>query len=125
VHAITEVGEVLNLPSSIGIFTTDGDLWHNSRALLRPQFIKDRVSDLHKFEARTQDLLPLLAGGQTVQIDDLFYRFSLDAATDFLFGKSVDSLINGQIEFAESFREVGRVQALIARVRISLFLDCI
>ena len=119
------MGEVLNLPSSIGIFTTDGDLWHNSRALLRPQFIKDRVSDLHKFEARTQDLLPLLAGGQTVQIDDLFYRFSLDAATDFLFGKSVDSLINGQIEFAESFREVGRVQALIARVRISLFLDCI
>lgn len=38
------------------IFTTDGTLWHNSRQLLRPQFIKDRVSDLHVFETHIQTL---------------------------------------------------------------------
>ena len=101
-----------------GIFTTDGDLWHNSRTLLRPQFIKDRVSDLHTFESHVQVLLPMLAGsrnGETVRIDDLFYRFTLDAATDFLLGKSVDSLQNSQTEFADAFTEVQRVQAIIAR----------
>lgn len=61
-------------------------------------------------------LLPMLEGGHTVRLDDLFYRFALDAATDFLFGTSVGSLENSQAEFADAFAEVQRVQALIARV---------
>ena len=103
----------------LSIFTTDGQLWHNSRALLRPQFIKDRVSDLHTFEKHTQKLLVLLAGsgsGASVRVDDLFYRFTLDAATDFLLGTSVDSLDNGQTEFAKAFADVQNTQSLIARV---------
>lgn len=101
-----------------GIFTTDGEMWHNSRQLIRPQFIKDRVSDLHTFESHVQVLLPMLAGthkGATVRLDDLVYRFTLDAATDFLLGTSVDSLRNPQTEFADAFTEVQRVQAVIAR----------
>ncbi|KAK0846669.1 hypothetical protein LTR03_006750 [Friedmanniomyces endolithicus] len=103
----------------LSIFTTDGDRWHQSRQLLRPQFIKDRVSDLHTFEKHTQILIRLLAGshdGETVRADDLFYRFTLDAATDFLLGKSVDSLENGQTEFAQAFADVQNVQSLIARL---------
>ncbi|KAK5119461.1 hypothetical protein LTR85_007561 [Meristemomyces frigidus] len=102
----------------LSIFTTDGELWHNSRTLLRPQFIKDRVSDLHTFETHIGVLLPMLAGshnGATVRADDLFFRFTLDAATDFLLGTSVDSLRNEQTEFAQAFAEVQRVQSLIAR----------
>lgn len=84
--------------------------------LLRPQFIKDRVSDLHTFETHVQALLPMLANdGATVRVDDLFYRFTLDAATDFLFGSSVNSLQNSQAEFADAFTEVQRVQSIIAR----------
>jgi cytochrome P450 len=93
-------------------------MWHNSRTLLRPQFIKDRVSDLHIFETHVQKLIPLLKGnhnGATVRVDDLFYRFTLDAATAFLYGDSVKSLENDQTEFAEAFAEVSRVQGLIAR----------
>jgi cytochrome P450 len=102
----------------LSIFTTDGELWHNSRTLLRPQFIKDRVSDLHTFEGHLQVLLPMLAGshhGATVRVDDLFHRFTLDAATDFLLGKSVDSLQNGEAEFAQAFATVQNIQSLIAR----------
>ncbi|KAM3413724.1 hypothetical protein BST61_g10412 [Cercospora zeina] len=102
----------------LSIFTTDGDLWHNSRQLLRPQFIKDRVSDLHKFEHHVQKLLPMLAGssdGATVRLDDLVFRYTLDAATDFLFGASVESLDNGETEFAQAFTDVQNVQAMIAR----------
>lgn len=102
----------------LSIFTTDRGMWHNSRSLLRPQFIKDRVSDLHTFEKHIQKLLPLIAGpsnGATVNVEDLFYRFTLDAATDFLLGKSVDSLDNGQTEFAQAFADVQNYQSLVAR----------
>lgn len=102
----------------LSIFTTDGELWHNSRQLLRPQFIKDRVSDLHTFENHMQVMLPMFAGrvpGEAVRVDDLFYRFTLDAATDFLLGGSVDSLRNGQTEFAQAFAEIQRVQSMLAR----------
>ena len=76
------------------------------------------MSDLHTFETHFQALLPLLEGsqpGSTVRIDDLFFRFTLDAATDFLLGDSVDSLKNPAAEFAHAFAEVQHVQAIIAR----------
>jgi len=101
-----------------GIFTTDGEMWHNSRQLLRPQFIKDRVSDLQTFETHIQLLLPLLAGtsnGATVRADDFFFRFTLDAATDFLLGSSVESLHQPKNDFAAAFTKVQHIQGLIAR----------
>lgn len=91
------------------IFTTDGTLWHNSRQLIRPQFIKDRVSDLHVFESHIQTLFRAIANGgalnsedqpvdieagngKPVDISDLFFRYTLDAATEFLLGYDVKSL---------------------------------
>lgn len=91
------------------IFTTDGDMWHNSRQLIRPQFIKDRVSDLHCFESHIQTLFKAIANGgaldgehqyvdmavgngRQLDISDLFFRYTLDVATDFLLGKDVKSL---------------------------------
>ena len=91
------------------IFTTDGTLWHNSRQLIRPQFVKDRVSDLHVFERHMQILFRAIANGgplqgedqpvdleagngRPVDISDLFFRYTLDASTEFLLGKDVKSL---------------------------------
>ena len=99
-----------------GIFTTDGELWHNSRQLIRPQFVKTRVADLDIFEQHVQRLLSKLDGrGEKVDISALFYRFTLDTATDFLLGKSVDSLDQPETPFADAFNEVQRVQNLISR----------
>jgi cytochrome P450 len=102
------------------IFTTDGDIWHNSRQLIRPQFIKDRLSDIKIFEKHCDVLLPMLGGqpggGKTVDALDLFFRFTLDASTDFLLGRSVDSLRHNQSTFADAFNEVQHTQSLIARV---------
>ena len=93
------------------IFTTDGDLWHHSRQLIRPQFVKSRVSDLELFETHVQQLIGFLGGqGQEVDLDALFYRYTLDTAMDILLGHSVNSLENPQNEFAEAFGEVQRVQ---------------
>lgn len=41
-----------------------------------------------------------------VDMKDLFYRFTLDSATDFLLGNSVDSLGTPRIEFAVAFGEI-------------------
>ncbi|OBT66685.1 hypothetical protein VE03_03950 [Pseudogymnoascus sp. 23342-1-I1] len=113
------------------IFTTDGDAWHASRQLIRPQFIKDRVSDLHTFEKHVQTLMTAIANGgvegmpgvatdgvaqgRVVDVSDLFFRYTLDSSTDFLLGSSVDSLRTPVQEFAEAFGEVQRVQSIIAR----------
>lgn len=114
------------------IFATDGDIWHYSRQLIRPQFTKDRVSDLHCFENHIQTLFKCMANGgaldgedqevnmanvngRVMDISDLFFRMTLDVATDFLLGKDVKSLTTPQQEFAEAFGEVQRVQNLITR----------
>ena len=91
------------------IFTTDGQAWHASRQLIRPQFIKDRVSDLQCFESHMATLFKAIANGgaldgedqpvdmvagngKPLDVSDLFFRYTLDVATDFLLGKDVKSL---------------------------------
>ncbi|KAF8250772.1 cytochrome P450 [Wilcoxina mikolae CBS 423.85] len=90
------------------IFTTDGKEWQGSRQLIRPQFVKDRVSDLHIFERHTQHMLRLIPrDGSTIDIADLFFRLTLDSATDFLLGESVNSLgTTGESEFAKAFGQI-------------------
>lgn len=113
------------------IFVTDLDQWHASRQLIRPQFIKDRVSDLEVFEEHVQILMEQIdeAGkkwdgsqGGEIDVSDLFFRYTLDAATHFLLGRSVGSLENGDQEFAIAFGEAQRVQNIITRAGyVSLF----
>ncbi|KAI1102772.1 cytochrome P450 monooxygenase CYP539B5 [Jackrogersella minutella] len=99
------------------IFTTDGQLWHDSRSLIRPMFVKDRVSDLATFEKWTSTLLTKLPSpGETVDIMDLLYRMTLDVTTDFLLGASVGSLNNPQSEFAKAFNDVQSIQMLLTAV---------
>jgi cytochrome P450 len=106
------------------IFTTDLSMWHDSRQLIRPQFIKDRVSDLGIFEEHVQVLIAQIkkAGltwdgkqGKELEVSDLFFRYTLDAATHFLLGRSVNSLEVPEQEFAEAFSEAQRVQNMIMR----------
>lgn len=113
------------------IFATDGDLWHASRQLIRPQFVKDRVSDLHIFEKHLQFLMANCANGgvqgvpgvandniacgRVFDVSDNFFRYTLDSATEFLLGRSVGSLHIPRQEFADAFGEVQRIQNLIAR----------
>lgn len=96
------------------IFTTDGSKWHDSRNLIRPMFVKDRVSDLAIFERCVGALVEHIpSGGGEVDIMDLFYRMTLDITTNFLLGGSVDALANPRAEFAMAFNEVQRIQMII------------
>jgi cytochrome P450 len=79
-----------------GIFTSDGKSWEHSRTLMRPQFARDQVSDLGLEERHVQNMMRALeprGDGWTAPVDlsVLFFRLTLDSATEFLFGESVDS----------------------------------
>jgi len=90
------MGEVLGK----GVFTTDGKAWEHSRAMLRPNFIREQVSDLDMEERHVNNLITVLraAGpdGWTdyTDIQSLFFRLTIDAATEFLFGESVNSQVS-------------------------------
>ncbi|KAI1259130.1 cytochrome P450 [Xylariaceae sp. FL1019] len=84
-----------------GIFTADGAHWKRSRALIRPQFTRDQVSDLRLQETHVQNLLKVLeisigADGWINKIDMLpfFFRITMDSATEFIFGESVNSQLS-------------------------------
>ena len=96
------------------IFTTDGHQWQDSRNLIRPMFVKNRVSDLHIFERWTQTMMAQFpTSGQTFDIQDLFYRLTIDIITDFLLGGSVNSLENPRVGFVQAFTDVQRMQTMI------------
>ncbi|KAK6844149.1 cytochrome P450 [Apiospora arundinis] len=77
-----------------GIFVSDGARWHEARALLRPNFAREQVADLGALERHLSLFLSLIprSGDVTVDLQMLFFRLTIDTATEFLFGSSVDSL---------------------------------
>ena len=99
-----------------GIFNTDGDIWHANRQLLRPQFLKERISDLETYETHVQNLMTRFKDqGEKFDIAELFYRFTLDVATEFLCGESVGHLDNPRATLPEAFNHTARMQSLITR----------
>lgn len=90
-----------------GIFDSDGDHWASSRALVRPSFTRDQVADLTSLENLVQDLFILLPrdGKTIVDLQDLFFRYTIDSATEFLFGQSVGTLkkTKSDFGFAQAF----------------------
>jgi hypothetical protein len=76
-----------------GIFNADGERWANSRHLLRPNFARDQVGDLEAFERHFKLMLKHVPkDGSTVDLQELFFRLTIDSATEFLFNHSTNSL---------------------------------
>ncbi|KAJ7196989.1 cytochrome P450 monooxygenase pc-3 [Mycena pura] len=82
-----------------GVFNTDGDMWKFHRMMTRPFFSRDRISDFDIFDKHSNDAISIAAArlreGYPIDIQDVASRFTLDSATEFLFGKSVDSIAPG------------------------------
>lgn len=78
-----------------GIFTEDGEEWESSRAMLRPHLSRSQISDL-RLETHVQNMIRMLPFDETgwtaeVDLQIIFFRLTLDSATHFLWGKSVNS----------------------------------
>lgn len=106
--------------------------------MMRPQFTRDQVSNLNLEETHVQNMMKLLEpsireDGWIEEIDLLpfFFRLTIDSATEFLFGESLNSqsrlipsykstkLGSSVAKFSEAF-DAGQM-TLAARIR---FLDC-
>ena len=78
------------------IFASDGHIWKGARQQLRPSFIRDRLSDSKLFDQHVEVLITNIhiaqANNGTIDLQQLFFRLSLDVATAIFFGESCHSL---------------------------------
>ena len=77
-----------------GIFTQERQAWKHSRELLRPQFTYRQYQDLEILKQPVEALIDCIvkAKGKVVDLQPLFFRFTLDTTTTLLFGESANSL---------------------------------
>ncbi|KAK7046126.1 hypothetical protein VNI00_007129 [Paramarasmius palmivorus] len=80
----------------VGVFNSDGDLWKFHRQLTRPFFTRDRISHFDIFDRHAATAIHLmkqrLREGYPFDFQDIITKFTLDSATEFLFGVNVHSL---------------------------------
>ena len=64
--------------------------------MLRPNFVRTQIGDVEMFEKHVEHLIQAIPkDGSQVDLQALFFQFSLDAATDLLFGESTNTLAPG------------------------------
>lgn len=85
-----------------GVFNSDGSMWKFHRSMTRPFFSRDRISHFDLFDRHAEVLVSVMKErssiGMGIDVQDLMGRFTLDSATEFLFGSCVHSL-NGKLPY--------------------------
>ncbi|KAL1747391.1 cytochrome P450 [Schizophyllum fasciatum] len=127
-----------------GVFNSDGEMWKFHRTMTRPFFNKDKIAHFDIFDRHAEDILRQAkarqAQGFPVDFQDMIARFTLDAATEFLFGHDVGSagaglayppgapearspqfLSHPSNRFVEAFAEGQNLMALRSRVGGSIW----
>ncbi|KAF9643946.1 cytochrome P450 [Thelephora ganbajun] len=90
-----------------GVFNSDGEMWKFHRSITRPFFTRDRISDFEIFD-RHADLVIFklkerFSQGFAVNVQDLLSRYTMDTATEFLFGQDVKSL-SGELPYPSTYK---------------------
>ena len=104
-----------------GIFSQDGPSWRHSRELLRRPFQKTHYQDLKGFIEPINNLVASLSScSDVVDLQPLFFRFTLATTTALIFGQPVESFDREeQNNFASSFDYASLISAL--RIRLTEF----
>lgn len=102
-----------------GIFTQDGGPWKHSREMLRRPFSKTRYHDLQGFSEHADKLIAKLSSaGGVIDLQPLFFAFTLATTTVLIFGQSVETFEdNEQDSFASNFDYVSLVSSLRIRLQ--------
>ncbi|KAG2105766.1 cytochrome P450 [Suillus discolor] len=79
-----------------GVFNSDGETWKFHRTMTRPFFSHDRISHFEIFDRHANRAIALAKDrsrmDMAIDFQDLISRFTLDSASEFLFGHCTDSL---------------------------------
>ncbi|KAK5117587.1 hypothetical protein LTR62_005009 [Meristemomyces frigidus] len=111
------------------IFTSDGAFWSHSRALFRPQFSRDNINDLEATDKAANAFVAALgvvdAKGWTDHVDlqPMFFNFTLDTASDFLFGESLDSQSASRTPEQSDVHKLTGMKDVRSQVASKQFLD--
>ncbi|KAJ7063970.1 cytochrome P450 [Mycena amicta] len=88
-----------------GVFNSDGEMWKFHRGMTRPFFSKERISHFDTLDTHAELVVSSLQSrsraGHAIDFQDLIGRFTMDSATEMLFGTCVDSL-KGSIPYAHN-----------------------
>jgi hypothetical protein len=101
------------------IFSSDGAVWKHSRALLRPYFSRDNINNLAATQSAADALIRIVVSGgkgtgsneekekddfwtQPTDLLPLFFNFTMDTSTEFLFGEAVGALAAVEREMSQS-----------------------
>lgn len=67
------------------IFALNGKEWQHARALIRPSFTRNQIADFQCQDRHVERLLDKIPrDGTVVELQNLFCRFTMDSATDFM-----------------------------------------
>ncbi|KAH7927164.1 cytochrome P450 [Leucogyrophana mollusca] len=82
-----------------GVFNSDGETWKLHRSMTRPFFTHDRIGHFDIFDRHADESIRLMnerfRSGFAIDFQDLISRFTLDSATEFLFGHCLQTLTAG------------------------------
>ncbi|KAK1231185.1 hypothetical protein PQX77_005711 [Marasmius sp. AFHP31] len=80
----------------VGVFNADGEMWKFHRQMTRPFFTRDRITHFELFDKHAETAVSVmrtrLREGVPLDFQDLMGKFTLDSATEFLFGSCVNNL---------------------------------
>lgn len=100
-----------------GIFTQDDEPWKHSRELLRRPFLKSHYQNLRGFLGPIDRIIAKLPRSGVVDLQPLFFQFTLATTTALLFGRPTDGLENDEQKvFARSFNHASLVSNLRMRL---------
>lgn len=84
--------------------------------IARPFFATDRVSDLDLFEKNAQKVINVMLNAdpnESLDLEDLFARFTVDTASEFLFGENLNTLSFGNDGFHSFTHSFMDIQAIL------------
>jgi cytochrome P450 len=116
-----------------GIFSADGEQWERARAILRPQFTRDQVGDLDLEERHVLNMLQALptqdgTWSEPIDLQPLLLRFSMDSASEFLFGQSTNTQLSAlsaeaSVKNFEDTAFVENFEACQRRIMMAMLLN--
>ena len=84
--------------------------------IARPFLAKNRISDLDLFEKNARKIINIMLSADpndSLDLEDIFARFTVDTASEFLFGENLDTLSYRNDGFGSFTRAFVDIQALI------------
>ncbi|KAF9906265.1 hypothetical protein EC991_000828 [Linnemannia zychae] len=105
-----------------GIFNADGETWKSQRQIARPHFQTSEFKDAALINKHVDQLLVVIdkhiasKPDTPLDVQNVFCRFTLDEASEFLFGATVEALKNEQTEFSTAFNYAQSITAWRFRI---------